>query len=95
MIPVPTMPQAVMRPPLDRPGTSTSEAIASEVLPLVAGLFVLVEALDRSGLLNALIHVLQTATDRSAMATTLNSSARSAFFCCDFVIVWLLSLVRT
>ena len=31
-----------------------------EILPLVAGLFVLVEALDHSGVLNALIHVLQT-----------------------------------
>ena len=41
-----------------------------EILPLVAGLFVLVEALDRSGLLNALIHLLQMATDRSAMAAT-------------------------
>ena len=41
-----------------------------EILPLVAGLFVLVEALDRSGVLNALIQVLQTASDRSAMATT-------------------------
>src|SRR6202050_5597423 len=41
-----------------------------EILPLVAGLFVLVEALDRSGVLHALIHVLQMATDRSAMATT-------------------------
>jgi arsenical pump membrane protein len=41
-----------------------------EILPMVAGLFVLVEALDRSGVLDALIHVLQTATDRSAMATT-------------------------
>jgi arsenical pump membrane protein len=40
------------------------------ILPLVAGLFVLVEALDRSGVLAALIHVLQTATDRSAIATT-------------------------
>ena len=30
-----------------------------EILPLVAGLFVLVEALDRSGLLNSLIQVLQ------------------------------------
>jgi arsenical pump membrane protein len=43
--------------------------ISWEILPLVAGLFVLVEALDRSGVLNALIHVLQTAADRSAMST--------------------------
>jgi arsenical pump membrane protein len=41
-----------------------------EILPLVGGLFVLVEALDRSGVLNALIHVLQMSADRSATVTT-------------------------
>jgi len=44
--------------------------ISWEVLPLVAGLFVLVEALDRTGLLRTLTYTLQTAADRSAPATT-------------------------
>jgi arsenical pump membrane protein len=52
-----------------------------EILPLVAGLFVLVEALDRSGVLNALIRVLQTATDRSAMATTWATGVTVALIC--------------
>jgi len=52
-----------------------------EILPLVAGLFVLVEALDRNGVLNALIHVLQTATDRSAMATTWGTGVSLALGC--------------
>jgi arsenical pump membrane protein len=44
--------------------------ISWEVLPLVAALFVLVQALDHTGVLAALIHILQTAADRSATATT-------------------------
>ena len=55
--------------------------ISWEILPFVAGLFVLVEALDRSGVLNALMHVLQTATDRSAIATTLGTGVTLALVC--------------
>jgi arsenical pump membrane protein len=52
-----------------------------EILPLVAGLFVLVEALDRSGVLKALIHVLQMAADRSAMVTTWVAGMTLALIC--------------
>jgi arsenical pump membrane protein len=44
--------------------------ISWEILPLVAGLFVLVEALDRSGLLPALVHLMRSAADRSVILTT-------------------------
>jgi arsenical pump membrane protein len=54
--------------------------ISWEILPLVAGLFVLVEALDRSGAL-ALIHVLQMAADRSAMVTTWAAGVTLALIC--------------
>ncbi|HEY9157119.1 arsenic transporter [Candidatus Binatus sp.] len=52
-----------------------------EILPLVAGLFVLVEALDRSGVLKALIHVLQMEADRSAMVTTWAAGVTLALIC--------------
>jgi arsenical pump membrane protein len=55
--------------------------ISWEILPLVAGLFVLVEALDRSGVLKALIHVLQIAADRSAMVTTWVAGVTLALIC--------------
>jgi arsenical pump membrane protein len=55
--------------------------ISWEILPLVAGLFVLVEALDRSGVLKALIHVVQTAADRSAMVTTWAAGVTLALIC--------------
>ena len=55
--------------------------ISWEILPLVAGLFVLVEALDRSGVLKALIHVLQIAADRSAMVTTWVAGVTLALSC--------------
>ncbi len=55
--------------------------ISWEILPLVAGLFVLVEALDRSGVLKALIHVLQMAADRSAMVTTWAAGVTLALIC--------------
>jgi arsenical pump membrane protein len=50
-------------------------------LPLVAGLFVLVEALDRSGVLKALIRVLQMAANRSAMVTTWVAGVTLALIC--------------
>ncbi|MGB8414329.1 MAG: arsenic transporter [Candidatus Binatus sp.] len=52
-----------------------------EILPLVAGLFVLVEALDRSGVLKALIHVLQMEANRSAIVTTWVSGVTLALVC--------------
>jgi arsenical pump membrane protein len=52
-----------------------------EILPLVAGLFVLVEALDRSGVLKALIHVLQMGADRSVTVTTWVSGVSLALIC--------------
>ena len=52
-----------------------------EILPLVAGLFVLVEALDRSGVLKALIHVLQMEADRSAVVTTWVAGVTLALIC--------------
>lgn len=55
--------------------------ISWEVLPLVAGLFVLVEALDYSGVLKALIHLLQMATDRSATVTTWIAGVTLALIC--------------
>ncbi len=57
------------------------KAISWDILPLVAGLFVLVEALDRSGVLKALIHVLQMAADRSAMVTTWVAGVTLALIC--------------
>jgi hypothetical protein len=51
--------------------------ISWDVLPLVAGLFVLVDALDHSGVLKALIHVLQMAADRSAIVTTWVAAGKS------------------
>jgi arsenical pump membrane protein len=55
--------------------------ISWEILPLVAGLFVLVEALDRSGVLNALIRILQTAADHSAMTTIWGTGVTLALIC--------------
>jgi arsenical pump membrane protein len=55
--------------------------ISWEILPLVAGLFVLVEALDRSGVRKALIHVLQMAADRSAMVMTWAAGVTLALIC--------------
>jgi arsenical pump membrane protein len=55
--------------------------ISWEILPLVAGLFVLVEALDRSGLLNALVHLMRTAADRSVILTTWLTGVSLAIGC--------------
>ena len=52
-----------------------------EILPLVAGLFVLVEALDHSGVLKALIHVLQMAANRSTIMTTWVAGVTMALSC--------------
>jgi arsenical pump membrane protein len=64
----------------ESPGTVMKD-ISWEILPLVAGLFVLVEALDRSGVLKALIHVLQMAANRSAMVTTWAAGVTLALIC--------------
>jgi arsenical pump membrane protein len=64
----------------ESPGTVMKD-ISWEILPLVAGLFVLVEALDRSGVLKALIHVLQMEADRSAMVTTWATGVTLALIC--------------
>jgi arsenical pump membrane protein len=45
------------------------------VLPLVAGLFVLVEGLDQTGLIGTLGQLLQSAAERSATATTFGAGA--------------------
>ncbi len=45
------------------------KGISWSILPLVAGLFMLVEGLDRSGLLGALSHLLQEAARQSGEAT--------------------------
>ena len=55
--------------------------ISWEVLPLVAGLFVLVEALDHSGVLKALIDVLRTAANRSATVAVWGAGATVAVVC--------------
>ena len=44
--------------------------ISWEILPLVAGLFVLVEALNHSGVLSALVNLVAAATNRSATVAT-------------------------
>jgi arsenical pump membrane protein len=62
------------------PWTVMKEA-SWEILPLVAGLFVMVEALDRSGVLKVLIHVLQMEADRSAIATTWAAGVTLALIC--------------
>jgi arsenical pump membrane protein len=48
------------------------------VLPLVAGLFVLVEGLDRTGVLGALSQLLQTAAEKSATSTAFGAGATVA-----------------
>ena len=48
----------------------TLKGVSWAVLPLVAGLFVLVEALDKSGLIATLSAMLHDAAERSAVATT-------------------------
>ena len=48
----------------------TLKDISWSVLPLVAGLFVLVEALDKSGLIQTISALLHDAAQRSATGTT-------------------------
>jgi arsenical pump membrane protein len=49
------------------------------VLPLVAGLFVLVEGLDRTGVLGALSYLLHTAAEKSVTATAVGAGTIVAF----------------
>jgi arsenical pump membrane protein len=51
------------------------------VLPLVAGLFVLVEGLDRTGILTALATILHTAADHSVMAAAWGAGAIVTLAC--------------
>jgi len=55
--------------------------ISWEILPLVAGLFVLVEALARTGVLEALIRVVQDAANRSAIAALWGTGSVVAVVC--------------
>ena len=55
--------------------------ISWSVIPLVAGLFVLVEALERSGALKAVVDILQMTADRSAMAATWGAGVALAVIC--------------
>ncbi len=59
----------------------TIKDISWGVLPLVAGLFVLVEALDKSGLIRTISHVLQEEAQRSATAATWGAGIILAFAC--------------
>jgi arsenical pump membrane protein len=55
--------------------------ISWEILPLVAGLFVLVEALARTGVLEALIRFVQAGTNRPAMAALWGTGSAVAVVC--------------
>jgi arsenical pump membrane protein len=55
--------------------------ITWEILPLVAGLFVLVEAVDRTGALSALIDILRTMADRSVAFTAWGTGVTMAVVC--------------
>ncbi|MBO0948473.1 arsenic transporter [Fibrella forsythiae] len=55
--------------------------VSWSVLPLVAGLFVLVEALTKTGLIQELTALLQTSTARSVSATTWSSGIGVALAC--------------
>ncbi|HUY19004.1 MAG TPA: arsenic transporter [Candidatus Binataceae bacterium] len=55
--------------------------ISWSVIPLVAGLFVMVEALERGGALRALIDLLQMTANRSALAATWGSGVALAVVC--------------
>jgi arsenical pump membrane protein len=55
--------------------------ISWSVIPLVAGLFVMVEALERSGALRALIDILQMTVNRSALAATWGTGVALALIC--------------
>ena len=55
--------------------------ISWSVLPLVAGLFVLVEALDKSGLIRTISNLLQQEAQRSATTATWSTGVVIAFAC--------------
>jgi arsenical pump membrane protein len=57
------------------------DGISWGVLPLVAGLFVLVEALDKTGLIRALGDMLRTAAERSEIQTGWGAGVLIAFVC--------------
>jgi arsenical pump membrane protein len=59
----------------------TVKDISWSVLPLVAGLFVLVEALDKTGLIRALGDLLRSAAEESANATAWAAGVAVAFAC--------------
>jgi arsenical pump membrane protein len=59
----------------------TLKSVSWSVLPLVAGLFVLVEALDRSGLIRTVSVLLHDASGRSAAATTWGVGILLALVC--------------
>ena len=58
---------------------TTLKGISWAVLPLVAGLFVLVEALDKSGLIRSISTLLHDAAQRSAKEAALGAGAILAF----------------
>ncbi|QJD78080.1 arsenic transporter [Spirosoma rhododendri] len=57
------------------------KGVSWAVLPLVAGLFVLVEALDKTGLIQSLTSLLQESTARSVTQTTWLSGVGTALIC--------------
>jgi arsenical pump membrane protein len=57
------------------------KGISWGVLPLVAGLFVLVEALDKTGLIRSFGDMLRTATEQSEAQTAWGVGALVAFAC--------------
>jgi arsenical pump membrane protein len=57
------------------------DGISWGVLPLVAGLFVLVEALDRTGLIRAIGDMLRTAAEQSETQTGWGAGILVAFVC--------------
>jgi arsenical pump membrane protein len=61
--------------------TATLKEISWGVLPLVAGLFVLVEAVQMTGVTTEIMHLLQNITDRSAQLAAWTSGVILAFGC--------------
>jgi arsenical pump membrane protein len=60
---------------------ATIKEISWGVLPLVAGLFVLVEALDKTGLIRSLSDLLKQSAERSATQTAWGAGVAIAFLC--------------
>lgn len=57
------------------------KGVSWSVLPLVAGLFVIVEALNKTGVINALSNILHQSSERSVTATVWGSGTIIAFAC--------------